>query len=546
MHLYITDAGRVQLGTGTDIDLPSGVAVNTHIRPDYIITPGVDKVLIVGRFSPPLVWIPSIRKLWVAGITAPTTAPVLATGAAAAINGRAYGKYSFVEIRNGAIVHESNLSPASNGINLSGTGRAWSGLPTTHANARVNYKRLYVSMDGDEYLHVAYVPLASATYTESVLTNALDPLAYNTGRNGPPNTNAKICTVYRRRVFLSDGSDSFQWSEIDNPESYGTTSELKTLDARKITCLRGMTNELAIGTRASIQQVQGFGTSDFHVTMVTQGIGVISHHGSIVVNDKLWLLSQDGYYRYSSGGFQYLMPTLRTYFRAAYEANPDAYEDMVAAIDRRKHAFLALVPGEQAASRTAFFYVGFFLPAETSLGGSGELPDWTFDTTSKYIRTIAALTDGNLSDRLYSGACDGYTRREGLDNTNDDGTPINWYVIHKHLFMGAQDGDDQHAKTFEYLDLYLKSENADVTASVYCGDDSAADASAAQWSRTIEASAATHGNRTGVAKTGHRRQLVDCHGHGASVKIGGSGTSGEYRGFALEWRNEGEQARGSV
>jgi hypothetical protein len=280
--------------------------------------------------------------------------------------------------------------------------------------------------------------------------------------------------------------------------------------------------------------------------MVTQDIGIISHHGSKVINDKLWLVSQDGYYRYSSGGFQYLMEKLRTYFRDAYEANPEVYEDIVADVDRRKHVFLALVPGDQAASRTAFFYVGFYLPSETSLGGSGELPYWTFDTSTKYIRTIGAMTDGDLLDRLYSGACDGHVRREGVDSTNDDGTAIDWYVIHKHLYMGAQDGDDQHAKTFEYIDLFLKSESADVTASVYCGDDAAANAASAQWSRTVEASAVSHGNRTGVPKTGHRRQLVDCSGHGASVKVGGSGTSGEYRGFALEFRNEGEQSRGST
>lgn len=551
MHLYINDDGEFykRLPGSTErypVALPSGLTRVRGVRPDTVLIPGVDRVVIVGPYEEPLVWFPSRQRLWKAGITAPISAPTIAAGSAAVITGRAYGKFSYAEIRSGVVIQESNLSPISNVLNLSGTGRAWSGLGVSHPdNSRVTHKRLYVSMDGDEFLHVADVPIADATYSEEVLTNAMDPLSYNTGRNGPPSY-AKFATTFNRRAVLSSGNDSAQYSEIDKPESYGSTSEFKTRDGRYITCLRGLTNELVIGTRASIQQVQGFGISDFNVSMVTQGIGIISHHGSKVVNDKLWFVSQDGYYRYSSGGFQYLMPTLRTYFRTAYEANPAAYQDMVADIDRRKHVFLAMVPGDEVAARTAFFYVGFFLPAETSLGGAGELPDWTFDTTTKYVRTIGALTDGNLGDRLYSGSCDGYVRLEGVDGVNDDGTSVNWYVVHKHLYMGAQDGDEQHAKTFEYLDLFLKSESADVTASLYCGDDSAADASAAQWSRTIEASAVTHGNRTGVAKTGHRRQLVDCHGHGASVKVGGSGTTGEYRGFALELRNEGEQSRGSV
>lgn len=546
MRLWTTETGNVyQQGLldadPTQLDLPADVGVRAFPRrTSWVLAPGLDRLIIVGPFSAPLVWIPSLRRLWRAGIEEPTTAPTLAAGAGTGITGTAIGVYTFAEITAGEIVHESNPSDPSGAIALTNDNRAWSGLPTTHTNPRVTHKRLYVSMDGDDFLFVANVPLVDATYTEAVATADLDPLSVVNERRGVPPRDASIVTYYANRVWYGfKGSDRFMFSELNEPESVSSANELATKDARFVTCLRGLNDELIIGTRASIQYLQGFGASDFEVHYHTQAIGIVTHHGSIVVNDTLWAFTQEGYVRLSGGGYQFLMPTLRTYIREAYEAAPSVYEDLVAAVDRRRHGIKVLVPGESGVRVAKYFY-GHFLPTET-----GGLPFWTFDTSLRYERVIGAMTEGNLLDRVYSAGCDGIVRKDDVEDEDDDGNSFNADFTLKHFFMGAQDGDGSHAKTFKGVTIFAKSESNAWTVSTYVGDDSATDALAPQWTKAVAASAQSRNGKTGVSRTQHTFEISNGAGHGCSVRVTVANPVGfEFRGVAIEFTQEGEQQRG--
>lgn len=558
MHLFWTDAGKLykrEPGSlvRTEVSLPAGtVQRSPFTRMSHVVIPGQRVVIFVGQFYQNLIWRGDTGQLLTMGIAAPTTAPTLAASGTG-VTGVVTGRYTFAHVdADGVVVAESNMSPASNTLSLVNQGRLWTGFETTHTNARVNRIRLYISVDGDEYLHVPEedIILGTASTDENVATNELDQETPGSMRRGVP-PGFKYITYYANRAWGATGDDdSFRFSELDELESWPAVNELKTRDGRRVTSLKALSDQVVIGTRSSIQDVQGYSADDFNVRILTQDIGIISNGGAIVINDKLWFPSQDGYYRYGGGGFQFLMPNLRTYFREAYEADPQTYQDLVVAIDRRRHILKVLVPGEDSITRHPFYYVAHYLPCETEFGGVGGLPYWAFDERDNFDRTIGTLSeDGELLDRLYTGSCDGLVRLEDVagnqDDDEDGAVDFEVRIVTKHFLPTGQGGDDAHTPVFGDLDVHVKSEDKAFTVSTYTGDDSATDAAEARWVKAEPASAATKQGRPLVAKTSHNFKTQNGAGKGGAVKITcTSPTVFEYRG--IDWEFEpigGNQTR---
>jgi hypothetical protein len=549
VHLFITDTGHfykrnVGSSVTSEVTLPTGtVQVLPAVRPDWCLIPGVDRLPIVGTYAQNLCWFPTSGKLQIMGISAPETAPTLAAGGGVGITGNAIGKYTFAEISgDGTVVWESDGSPSTGIVVLANQDRAWSDLATTHPNPRVNYKRLYVSMDGSDFMFVDNVALADATKTENVATDALGAILETT--HGVPPYATFVTYYHGRAWFAKIGSDKIYFSELFLPEGVAATNFVRTQDGRNVTTLRGLTDQLIVATRKSVQDVQGFGLADFNMRMISQDIGGISHHASIVINDKLYLLSQDGYYRVG-GGFQYIMPQLRSYFRDAYLADPAAYEDSVAQIDRYTHVLKLLIPGEHS-----FYYVGHYLPTEIEFGGAGGLPYWTFDKRDRQDHTVGLLTSDDLRDEFYTGSCDGFVRKENVDtDPDDDGDTYKKRITiaSKHYYMGDQSGNDSHAHTFTDLTMFVKSEQTDWTVGVYVGDDGAYAAAAPRWSLPVPKSGLTKVGKTAVARTSHAFKVQNGGGKGATVFMTApSPLSVEYRGHALEFLVIGENGRAAT
>lgn len=546
MHLFVSEDGSIvtrEPGSTTtnSVTLPSDIVLSpTSTYTDWVLMQGNDRLIMAGRWNAPLVWIPSRQLLWRAGIAAPTAAPTLAAGAGTGLTGVMIGVYTFAEIAGDEIIHESNPSPASGSVSLTNQNRAWSSLPTSHTNPRVTHKRLYVSVDGDSYLFVANVPLTNASYTENVATNELGDEVSE--RRGVPPEDAIYVTKYHRRVWYTNGTDSFWFSELDEPESVHATNELKTQSAAFITMLRGMKDQLAVGCRRAFEDVQGWSTDDFAQRTISQDIGCISNRGSKVVNDTLWFPSQEGYMTFRGGSPQFVMHKLATYFRTRYEAAPSVYEGLQCAIDRRRHTLNILVPGDSGTGRAPLYYVAHYLPCQTELGGTGELPFWTFDTraTGRYDSAIGELTEGDLLDRLYSGACDGFVRKEGIDGNDDDTTTYYADVKLKHFFMGDPSGDDDHAHMFDGITYHAKIENNTWSPSGYVGDDDAASSATPQWNPpSVAGSLQTKNGSTSTAKSSHYFK-VERAGKGLTPRLRLANPNGfEFRGVSIDFSNEG-------
>lgn len=550
MHLLVDKVGNVKRQPPGShalktVGLPTGVyGLQPTTRPDAILFQGVNRMPMVGAWSQNLIWLPKINQLCIMGITAPTSAPSLAAAAGPGPTGNAIGVVTFAHVFNGAIIAESNPSPTTATVPLANQARAWTSLPTTHPNPRVTHIRLYVSMDGSEFEFVAMLSLGTASFTENIATASLgEAVAFTNGV--PPY--AKFVTIYQRRAWYANGTDTIYYSEIDQPESVNAANNVKTPDGRNVSSIRGLTDTLLIGTRRSLMYLQGYSATDFRMGIISQDVGIISHFGALVINDKCWFPAQDGYYRFSGSGIEPLMSkVLRTYFRQQYEANPALYEDIQASISKRSNVVRVLVP-----DTSAFYYIGHYLPSEVSLGGTGEPPYWTFDRRTRKDYSVGVLTNNSMFDTAYTGSCDGYAREEDVDSdATDDGDSYQkkLTIASRHFFMGDQSGDDNHAHTFTNLDLFLVSEQVAWSPAIYVGDDDAYSALAPAWNRNgvpVPASALTVNGKTAVKKTSHSfGPLTNCAGKGATVAVTAVLPLGfEYRGLALHFTFDGQQTR---
>lgn len=552
MHILSVANGtlwRHQVGASSAVQqsLPGGVSqVVPFVRPDSALFQGLNRQIFVGQWNQTMVWVPNLGRLVVAGLPAPVNASTLAASGTG-ITGIAIGVVTYADIdNNGNLLVESNPGPNSNSLTLTNQGRQWTGLPTTCPNPRATHIRLYVSMDGSAFEFVAQLPLGTATYTENVATAALgQSVAFTHGV--PPY--AKYVTVYQRRMWYADGTDTFYFSEIDGPEYVQAVSSLKTTDGRNITCLKGLTDALVFMSRRSLSDLQGYGPTDFRLRVISQDVGCISHYAAKVINDMVWFPTQFGYMRYGGAGLQFLMGrSLRTYFRKQYEANPGLYQDAQASVDERYNVLRVLIPGP-----SAFYYVAHYLPCETTLGGNGEPPFWTFDIRTRKDYSVGALTNGSLFDTQYTGSCDGYVRAENVDSDpGDDGDSYQkmMTLASKHFFMSDQSGDDIHGHTVVALDIFMVSEQVAWTPALYCGDDDAYSSLTPSWTPNapIPPSAQSLGPQTSTKKTSHHfEEVPGAGGKGATIVITIPLPVGvEFRGYGLEWQGYGENVRGQA
>jgi hypothetical protein len=523
------------------VTLPTGVAQYAPFqRPSFDLAPDADMMIFVGQWTANLAWFRTRQALALLGIWAGTTALTVAAGVGSGITGDAIYYYAFAEYdETGHLVHESSLSPPSATVSgLTNDSVNVSAIPTTHVNARVNFVNIYTSRDGDDPLLVATLPLGTSTYSDTTPTNSLPEIVGADDNDPPPR--ATLVAIFHGRAWYVVGNRIY-FSKLGKYESVPYLNFIPTLDRQPITCLRALSDQLVIGTRRSIQYLTGWSNSDFDLKFTTRAFGIVSHWASKVINDRLWAFTPIGYVLVAGDSYRYLMPTLRSYFFAAYKADKSTYEDAIAEIDPKYNVLEVLIP-----KSSAFYYIGHYMPMEIGLGGSGTTPFWTFDQKNRKDYTLGLLSTDGFLDERYVGSCDGYVRTSDETNANDDGDTYAkaLTIAGKHDIGGDQSGRVDHSKTLERIGVHVKSEQVGWTLGVYAGDDSAYTAASATKSIPVSASAQVKNGRTAIAKTYHDFVEVKCAGKGFTTKITASSPLGfEFRGEFKEWKNEGENPR---
>ena len=567
-HLY-TSTGSSYAGKVYTRALTS-TTLNTRTLPDNIrglnLRPCIIKyrrrVYIVGQFNRMLVY-NEFRQLVEGGINAPNSAPTLAVGTASggSSDELCIGYITFRQKYGDVILQESNPSQGSQTITLNGGGRSWGAIPTT-ADQRVTHVAFYASIDGAVPAFVTERPIGVTTLSENVLSDALgetlpvkegtdnefdlDPLA----RGVPPY--CRFAEVYHdsmyyagdpahpERIYVSKlfepESVNSQESQDDNPNGY-----FETFDGQAVTGLKRWKDMLVIGKLRGCEAIQGFDSSDRMKVVLSTYYGVISQHSMQLIGPEsdLWVAGQEGVWMFN-GSFKDLMEDdLRDFWSTDYRAHQVNYETCFAAEDRRTRTYQLAIPQDDT---TTFKYIGHWYPVTR-----GDAPWWVWDRRARQDSIMGTLfsEDGGHFGDLYTGSCDGFVRRENVDsNSDDDGDTYGkaLTLASKHFFFGDQSGDTSHGRSYNGLDVFVRNSQTPVTVSLYGGDDTAHNATSAQWSRVIKATAVSSPKAL-TEKTSAYLPVTNINGKGVMVTFGATTPIDVgIRGFSI-YHIQGEQDR---
>ncbi len=481
--------------TLTELTIPTGVQ-GMDVKPKMVSYR--DRIYVFGQFSQNLIF-NEFLQLHTNGIKAPYIIPTLAAGAGSGgSSGSAVGFITFAHKVGPYLIHESNPGGATAAVSLTGQGRAWSNIQTTSLDSRVTHVRGYVSMDGATARFAWERELATATVTENITTAALG-VAIDSNRGVAPVASTGEAWHDRMWYVPPAFPDRIYFSEIEEPESVQETSYFPTRDGETITAVQRFNDQLLVFTRKSTYAIQGYTSQDFVFRKIHPAIGCIARRGCIDINGRIWFPSEDGVYVYD-GSWTFAMKGLRDYWRDAYLANFDDYEDAEAGDDRWGHVYKLLV--KQPSTPRSFYYVGHYENFEPSLGGFEAQPDWTFDIRDRVDECMGSLPDANTRrDQFYTGSCDSYVRKENdMSDSDDDGDTYGKAVTitYRHDYFDQIGGQEGVGKDITELNIYAKTENQALGVTCYVGEDEAPVGDAA-FTGSIPASALSGS----VAKTRH-------------------------------------------
>lgn len=526
--------------TAPERTLPAGVQ-GMKVRPSPVFYR--KRLYITGQFSQMLLRT-EFAKLHIAGIEPFTTTPTIAASGTG-ITGSCIGKVTAVHKEqiggDWVVVHESAGGAVTNTLSLTNQGRAWSALPTTHPNPRVNFIRGYVSVDGADYALAWERELGTATVTENVATTALG-IPINDNRGRPPYT--KLSTSYHDRHWLAgnpDFPDRLYFGELEEYESFAADSFVKTRDGEAILALRQRGDTLVVYCLAATYVLQGYGTSDFVLDKVSSAYGSIS--SSIVdINDRHWLANQEGLMMFD-GAFHLMSPDWSTFWRDDYLSNQAAYSDIIGAEDDFDHILKFLLIKDVAGvtgTENSFYYVVHYRDVEPALGGAAAFPRITTDVRARKDSAMGLLRDrDSRRGQFYTGSCDGYIRKENVQsNADDDGDSYAKRIViqHRHDFFEDIDPDPWHGKRFEDVEVYIKHESVAITMSTWAGMEDAASALEPNETRTFAAAADPFGSRSKLPKNKELARLHRTAGEGLTLQFEAASPVGvSYRGMGISW-----------
>lgn len=243
-------------------------------------------------------------RLW--GITAPTVAPTaVALAGGAMATGAYYYKYTYARYQAGTLVHESNPSPVSAVVNLSGgnlrvtfTGTAPSDTQVTHLNV---YRTLVNGpTDSDEYFLDQSITLPTVTATSSNTDAQLGALV-ETDNDPPPTTglNSIAGPGAYATIFVAY-SNVIAFSKGNRPESFPPDFTIEVgVPFQTIQGLVDWAGLIYVFTKTAVFFVQGTDSDSFFPVRTQASRGLIAPKAVVATEKGILYLAYDGVYAFN-------------------------------------------------------------------------------------------------------------------------------------------------------------------------------------------------------------------------------------------------------
>ena len=384
-----------------------------------------------------------------AGIDAPTTAPVLAEGAAGDLGAGDYiGVVTFYNSATGA---ESNPSPLSNTITIGASKKIdWTAIPTS-TNPQVDQRRCYRTLVGQsgEYYHLVDITdNTTVILTEEVLQDDMgNQVSFDNGV--PPSTCAHLA-VWNERVWPTDEVDLF-FSEFGLPESFSEFSVIGVSpdDGAKINGLLAFGDLLLVGKTNAMYYIVGTDESDFALQTLSDRFGCVSQQSMATAEGKAFWFGGQNFYK--TDGNQ-VLAIGDIHVRTIVDGIDPAYYHLVnGAIDDTRSWYIVGIPADGASTITMYLVYNYRDDSWT-----------TFTWTATAPQIIGDFYDTNGQGILYAGIGTGniYTFNTG---TTDIGVAIPAVALTKRFGI---DTDDM-VKFVRDAGVHATSVDEDITVAVF-------------------------------------------------------------------------------
>jgi len=228
------------------------------------------------------------------GITAPTSAPTLAAGAASSLSGVYKVKYTYARQSGDTVYHESNPSDASNTLTVTSTDISVTGL-TDSTDPQVTHKRLYRTVNsGSTYLFHGWVIAGTPTSTMGLADSALGA-ALEEDNDPPPDS--FWATAHQEHVFFLDPRNPsyLWWSKRYRPESVPSDNylDIGTAD-NPLNGLVSMVGLLGVFTPKTKYRILGNATSGFVHQEALSSRGTPAPRAALVTEQGCFFPARDG------------------------------------------------------------------------------------------------------------------------------------------------------------------------------------------------------------------------------------------------------------
>lgn len=250
--------------------------------------------------------------------------------------------------------------------------------------------------------------------------------------------NVTSLAVYNSRLYAVDGvTQNLYASPINNGDSLGVPARngivaiIKTFSDQELFAVRSLKSSLAIFHRSGISRLTGLTIDDIDIAASTQGfsdeVGTISKKSLVQVEDTVFFFSENGFYKLTDTGLEWVSPTLRDMVRGL---DPSTFYNIHGAHDKLRNEVRWSLPG-----------VGVYVYNYTARCWSGPWKGPYLSVSSMW----STEAEDDVPSQVFIGSADGYMRLNDATAATDEvlsdgtgGTRVAGSVAFRRYFFGDE------------------------------------------------------------------------------------------------------------
>ncbi|MBU2051419.1 MAG: hypothetical protein KKH61_20920 [Gammaproteobacteria bacterium] len=484
--LYLVDEVGVLTGPLT---LPTNITLRDDIPPRFVAY--ANQVVLVNTPSQPIV-VTSTGTTRLLCPRPPRTAPVLSSAAGGSLAGTYNdARYTYItKDSSGRIVSESDYSPASNSITLTGAYLNAANLDLSSDD--ISARRMYRPTNGGAVLF-QWLDVNGNTVTsvqDDLADAGLSLVSSPTELGTPPDLT--LIAEFRNRLWGVDRIhiDDLRHSGVDRVYAWPADNVFPIpsigSDAVGIKALMPRRESLGIGRQNQLLMLTGEDDTNFRVAKLSQNLGVISQESVAIYRDVAYFLWEDGVYQWGDDGIFCLSDgRVRSWFTTDDTFDRGSFQYAFGHIDpiRLKYRlFLYDADG-------AVWWIEYDLVNKTW---------WGPHKTSAFTpSSVFNCLDSDMVQRPTIGGVAGYIYREQDTRTDGTATAIAFDVTTKRFAGDEPDLNKYWGETSVVGKAQSVSSTMNIAISV--GELNATTTQTLQWDMTM--------NRQRLARAGTGKHL---------------------------------------